>query len=139
MHVYLPEFFWFPNRGSEEGFYENCWNNDGDKKDTKLLNSQLDHVFQVQRLFKFLPLSIHLQDARGFLFELAVKILKPLTLLPSLDGGSKPGWLRYLFNKALSAASLNALPAPEKPFTTPVSEAIHFQRGLHYFIVQVNS
>jgi len=118
---YYTEFFWFPNRGSEEGFYENCWNNDGDKKDTKLLNSQLDNVFQ---------------EARSFLFELVMKILKPLTLLPSLDEGRKAGWLRYLVAKAMSVASLNALPAPEKPFTTPVSEAIHFQRGLHYLIVQ---
>ena len=77
------------------------------------------------------------------MFELVMKILKPLTLLPSLDEdidkGNEAGWLRYLFTKAMSVASLNALPAPEKPVTTPVSEAIHFQRGLHYLIVQVNS
>ena len=46
MHVYLPEFFWFPNRGSEEGFYEKAkkkqietpkklWN-DGDESDDSI-------------------------------------------------------------------------------------------------------
>ena len=74
----------------------------------------------------------------SFLFELVMKILKPLTLLPSLDDGSKPGWLRYLFTKAVSLAALNALPAPENPITTPLIEALHFRRGFHYIIVRVN-
>ena len=55
----------------------------------------------------------------SFLFELVMKILKPLTLLPSLDEDNEAGWLRYLFTKAVSMAALNALPAPENPITTP--------------------
>ena len=78
----------------------------------------------------------------SFLFELVMKILKPLTLLPSLDEdidkGSEAGWLRYLFTKAVSMAALNALPAPENPITTPLIEALHFRRGFHYIIVRVN-
>ena len=74
----------------------------------------------------------------SFLFELVMKILKPLTLLPSLDEDNEAGWLRYLFTKAVSMAALSALPAPENPITTPLIEALHFRRGFHYIIVRVN-
>ena len=72
----------------------------------------------------------------SFLFELVMKILNPLTLLTSIDE-NQPGWLRYLFTKAVSLAALSALPAPENPITTPLIEALHFRRGFHYIIVRV--
>ena len=28
---YYVEFFWFPNNGTEDGYWENCWKNDGVK------------------------------------------------------------------------------------------------------------
>lgn len=121
---YYTEFFWFPNHGSEEGFWQNCWNNDG-QYPPNTLNSAVDFEYQV---------------ASSFLFELAMKILKPLTLLPSLDddidSGSQPGWLRYFFTKAISLAALTALPAPENPITTTLVEALHFRRGFHYIVVR---
>ena len=71
-----------------------------------------------------------------------MKILKPLTLLPSLDedidSGKQPGWLRYFFTKAISLASLTALPTPEHPITTNLVEALHFRRGFHYIVTRVN-
>jgi len=122
---YYAEFFWFPNHGSEEGFWQNCWNNDGQENQSVTLNTSTDFDYQV---------------ASTFLFELVMKILKPLTLLPSLDediaNESQPGWLRYLFTKAVSLAALSALPAPENPITTPLIEALHFRRGFHYIIVR---
>jgi len=118
---YYTEFFWFPNHGSEEGFWQNCWNNDGQEEHSKNLNNSLDYEYQV---------------SSSFLFELVMKILKPLTLLPSLDEDNEAGWLRYLFTKAVSLAALNALPAPENPITTPLIEALHFRRGFHYIIVR---
>ena len=42
-----PEFFWFPNHGSEEGFWQNCWNNDGQEEHSKNLNISLDYEYQV--------------------------------------------------------------------------------------------
>ena len=85
--------------------------------------------------------SIFTQVASTFLFELVMRILKPLTLLPSLDediaNESQPGWLRYLFTKAVSLAALSALPAPENPITTPLIEALHFVRDVHYMIIRV--
>merc|ERR1719295_775548 len=77
---YYTEFFWFPNHGSEEGFWQNCWNNDG-QYPAESLNSSLDYEYQV---------------ASSFLFELVMKILKPLTLLPpsldkDIDNESQPG------------------------------------------------
>ena len=138
-----PEFFWFPNHGSEEGFWQNCWNNDGQEEHSKNLNNSLDYEYQVELvMFQMIPKSIFPQVSSSFLFELVMKILKPLTLLPSLDEdidkGSDAGWLRYLFTKAVSLAALNALPAPENPITTPLIEALHFRRGFHYIIVRVN-
>jgi len=121
---YYAEFFWYPNQGSEpleEGYWQNCWKNDGDEKDATTLTSPVDAEYQV---------------ARTFLFAWVTKILKPLTLLPPFDDGSKPGWLRYLYTKAISGASESGLPTPEDPITTPINEALYFTRGLHYFIVR---
>ena len=41
------EFFWFPNRGEEEGYWENCWNNDGVKEDAIDINLAVDDEYQV--------------------------------------------------------------------------------------------
>ena len=30
---YYSEFFWFPNRGTDDGYWENCWKNDGNPDD----------------------------------------------------------------------------------------------------------
>ena len=80
--------------------------------------------------------------ASSFLFELVMKILKPLTLLPpsldkEIDNESQPGWLRYFFTKAVSLAALTALPTPENPINTTLVEALHFRRGFHYIVVRV--
>ena len=48
-----PEFFWYPNQGSEpleEGYWQNCWKNDGDEKDATTLTSPVDAEYQVQWL-----------------------------------------------------------------------------------------
>ena len=84
----------------------------------------------------FLGNLFFLKVASSFLFELIMKILKPLTLLTSTDE-NQPGWLRYFFTKAISLAALTALPAPENPITTTLVEALHFRRGFHYIGVRV--
>ena len=54
-----PEFFWFPNHGSEEGFWQNCWNNDGQEEHSKNLNNSLDYEYQVGLvMFQMIPKSI---------------------------------------------------------------------------------
>ena len=44
---YYTEFFWFPNHGPEEGFWENCWNNDGLEEDSIDINETIDDEYQV--------------------------------------------------------------------------------------------
>ena len=41
---YYAEFFWFPNHGEEEGYWENCWNNDGVKEEAVDINLAADDL-----------------------------------------------------------------------------------------------
>ena len=63
---YYAEFFWFPNRGTENGYWENCWTNDGFEVEAIDINDSLEDRYQVASLY---------------MFEVIMKILQPLTLL----------------------------------------------------------
>ena len=63
---YYAQFFWFPNRGMNNGFWENCWTNDGDKDDAININGSIDLYFQV---------------ASTYIFELLMKFFQPMNLL----------------------------------------------------------
>ena len=39
---YYVEFFWFPNNGVEDGYWENCWTNDGREEDAIDINESVD-------------------------------------------------------------------------------------------------
>ena len=41
------EFFWFPNRGTEEGYWENCWTDDGNEEDAVDINESVADEYQV--------------------------------------------------------------------------------------------
>ena len=41
------EFFWFPNRGTEEGYWENCWIDDGNEEDAVDINESVADEYQV--------------------------------------------------------------------------------------------
>ena len=41
------EFFWFPNRGTEEGYWENCWTDDGLEEDAVDINESVADEYQV--------------------------------------------------------------------------------------------
>jgi len=122
---YYTEFFWFPNRGEEEGYWENCWNNDGVKEDAIDINLAVDDEYQV---------------ATTYMFELIMKVLQPLTLITREEhydeDTSLQEVLRYLFTKVVSLAGVSALPAPPGPLTTTTAEALHFRRGFHYIAVR---
>ena len=60
---YYAEFFWFPNNGLDEGYWENCFRNDGVESESGRLNDQLESRFQV---------------ASTFLFDLLTDVLAPL-------------------------------------------------------------
>ena len=63
---YYVEFFWFPNRGTENGYWENCWTNDGFEVEAIDINDPLEDKYQVASLY---------------MFEVIMKILQPMTLL----------------------------------------------------------
>ena len=63
---YYVEFFWFPNNGVEDGYWENCWTNDGLEEDAIDINDSVDDNYQI---------------ASTYMFEIIMKILQPLTLL----------------------------------------------------------
>lgn len=44
---YYVEFFWFPNNGVEDGYWENCWTNDGREEDAIDINESLEDNYQV--------------------------------------------------------------------------------------------
>ena len=41
------EFFWFPNRGTDEGYWENCWIDDGNEEDAVDINEAVADEYQV--------------------------------------------------------------------------------------------
>ena len=45
------EFFWFPNRGTEEGYWENCWIDDGNEEDAVDINESVADEYQVIEYF----------------------------------------------------------------------------------------
>ena len=85
---YYVEFFWFPNRGTEDGYWENCWTNDGLKEDAIDINDSLEDDYQV---------------ATTYMFEIIMKILQPMTMLTKEgyydDKTNLRECLRYLFTK----------------------------------------
>ena len=138
---YYVEFFWFPNNGTEDGYWENCWN-DGVKEEAIDINESIEDEYQV---------------ATTYMFEIIMKILHPMTLITREehydDKTSLQECLRYLFTKVhsrntcynatqailsqvVSMAGIDALPAPDTPLTTSLVEALHFRRGFHYIAVQ---
>ena len=50
----------------DEGYWENCWNNDGNEEDAVILNDAVEKDFQI---------------ASTYLFELTTLILQPLVLV----------------------------------------------------------
>ena len=122
---YYAEFFWFPNNGVEDGYWENCWTNDGREEDAIDINECLDDDYQI---------------ASTYMFAIITKILQPLTLLSKEeyydDKTSLKECLRYLFTKVVSMAGVAALPAPESHSTTSLVEALHFRQGFHYLAVR---
>lgn len=122
---YYVEFFWFPNRGPDDGYWENCWKNDGLKEEAIDINEAVEDDYQT---------------ATTFMFEVIMKILQPMTLLTKEeyydDKTSLRECLRYLFTKVVSLAGIAALPAPDTHYTTSLAEALHFRRGFHYIAVR---
>ena len=47
------EFFWFPNRGTEEGYWENCWTDDGNEEDAVDINESVADEYQVDECIYF--------------------------------------------------------------------------------------
>ena len=47
------EFFWFPNRGTEEGYWENCWTDDGNEEDAVDINESVADEYQVDESIYF--------------------------------------------------------------------------------------
>ena len=87
-YSYYAEFFWFPNNGVEDGYWENCWKNDGEEKDVVVLNDALDDNFQI---------------ASTYLFDVTTCILQPLVLITKEEHYDENITLReiihYMFSK----------------------------------------
>ena len=85
---YYVEFFWFPNRGTEDGYWENCWTNDGLEEESIDINDSLEDNYQV---------------ATTYMFEVIMKILQPMTLLTKEEYYDEKTnlreCLRHLFTK----------------------------------------
>ena len=85
---YYVEFFWFPNRGTEDGYWENCWTNDGLEEESIDINDSLEDEYQV---------------ATTYMFEVIMKILQPMTLLTKEEYYDEKTnlreCLRHLFTK----------------------------------------
>ena len=100
------EFFWFPNRGTEEGYWENCWTDDGLEEDAIDINESVADEYQVVMTWQldsnpFCPPQV----ASTYLFEIIMKILHPLTLITREEHydnkTSLEECIRYLFTKAV--------------------------------------
>ena len=50
----------------DDGYWENCWENDGNEKDAVEINEKIDDDFQI---------------ATSYLFDVTTLILQPLTLV----------------------------------------------------------
>ncbi|XP_059095639.1 uncharacterized protein LOC131890329 [Tigriopus californicus] len=120
---YYAEFFWFPANGSTEGYWENCWRNDGREEDSQPLNDQLSSDYQV---------------ASTFLFDLCTDVLVPaMEILHDLDANKEIVKLvRKVYSSTVSKAGVGALPESEIPLITPLVEALHFRQGFHYISVR---
>lgn len=121
---YYTEFFWFPNNGLDEGYWENCFNNDGTETESGRLNDKLDGNYQI---------------ATTFLFHVITRILVPVAHIDLHFDPDKVSYgrvLRKLFTKIVSKCGINALPEPSESITTPLVDALHFRQGFHYISVR---
>ena len=105
------EFFWFPNRGTDEGYWENCWIDDGNEEDAVDINESVADEYQVKNISSCWSMTdgsfiVSDQVASTYLFEIIMKILHPLTLITREehydDKTSLQECIRYLFTKAVS-------------------------------------
>jgi hypothetical protein len=87
---YYAEFFWFTNNGVDDGYWENCWQNDGKEEDSVELNDELEDRFQV---------------TSTYLFEVTTLILQPLVFVTKAeqydDDICFSEVVRYIFSKVL--------------------------------------
>ena len=116
---YYNEFFWFPGNGQDQGFWLNAWKNVGDENyvETNLI-SKTTEDFQVQT---------------SFMFSLSVNVLQSIhEVLPSASDTPLKPLLENIFSKVSSTSAICALPTLKNPKISPLSEALHFQRGIHY-------
>ena len=122
---YYAEFFWFPNNGLDEGYWENVWHNDGDPQFKEELNDKLDESYQT---------------ATTYLFDVTTLILQPLVLVSREehydDDYTLGEIIRHIFTKITTMFGHYVLPEPETAITTPLVEALHFRTGFHYILVR---
>ena len=62
----ISEFFWFPNNGTESGYWENCWTDDGLEEDSVDINEEVADDYQVS-LWLLYSLSLHLTTGGFYL------------------------------------------------------------------------
>ena len=122
---YYAEFFWFPNNGIDDGYWENCWKNDGEESEAIELNEAIDDHFQI---------------SSTYMFDITTLILQPLVLVTREehydDDISLREIVRHIFTKITSMVGHDLLPQPDSPITTKLVEALHFRTGFHYIMVR---
>ena len=116
---YFNEIFWFPGNGTESGFWMNFFNNNGMKEDVKEnLITETTKDFQTRI---------------NFTFSLSVNVLQAINeILPDTNENPVLTLLEKITSKVSSFAAIQALPTLDKPKTIHLTEALHFQRGVHY-------
>ena len=116
---YYNEFFWFPGKGRDEGFWMNNWNNDGSKDDhddAKPLLPKDDADNDVHENTLFAHVVSFLQRKKELLHW--SKFLRP--------------FIAKMFNGFATTEAIKALPTFDTPQTLPLTQALHFQAGVHY-------
>ena len=116
---YFNEIFWFPGNGTESGFWMNVFDNNGRKEDVKEnLITETTKDFQTRI---------------SFTFSLGVNVLQAINeILPHSHENPVLTLLEKINSKVSSLTAVQALPTLDKPKTIHLTEALHFQRGVHY-------
>jgi len=117
MNHYYSEFIQYPTHHNSSGvLWKNTWDNKGRAEDSVTLTDATEDEFQRDQLF---------------LNTVAVEGFKTIQkMFPDND------YLHWLFGYTIGLASTIMMKDWEKPLTTTVTEAMHFQRGLHFLSVR---
>ena len=92
---YYAEFFWFPNNGYDDGYWENCWKNDGEENEAVDLNDNIEDNFQI---------------ASTYLFDITTLILQPLVMVSREEHYDQDITLREIIRHIFTKVNIAIIP-----------------------------